>query len=86
MKTIDNNKDGIMKSINELTLYDLMSEEYQIWISKNNKFGFDLTINGENGNVIADEKGIHRFAIEGFAEFCRDYLYCYERAMKQEAA
>ncbi len=75
-----------MKSITDLSMYELMSEGYQVWLSKNKKFGFDLIINNENGDLVSNEIGLHRHAIAGFAEFCRDYLYCYERALKQEAA
>jgi len=68
-----------MNKFNEITLYDLMAEDLDIWVCKNKAFGFDLQIDNDNGETIVDEKGIHPFAADSFAAFCRSYLAFYER-------
>lgn len=69
-----------MKTINEITLYDLMSEDFNIWVSKNKSFGFDVEIESNKGNVVLEEKGIHPCAMESYAELCRAFLKFYDKA------
>lgn len=69
-----------MKTTGDITLYDLMAEDLDVWVSKNSKFGFNLEINGEDGEPLVEESGIHPFAADSFAHFCRRYLSCYNRA------
>ncbi len=73
-----------MKSINEITLYDLMAEDLDVWFSSNKQFGFDLEIDDENGDELIREKGVHPFAADSLADFCRSYLFCYDRALSKE--
>ena len=68
-----------MNKFNEITLYDLMAEDLDVWVSKNKKFGFDLEIEDEKGQVIVDEKGIHPFAMESYADMCRRFLHFYDK-------
>ncbi len=76
-----------MNKFNEITLYDLMAEDLDVWVSENKKFGFDLQIDNENGETIVDEKGIHPFAMESYADMCRRFLHFYDNAKaKSEAA
>lgn len=74
------------RTINEITVSDLMGEDHNVWIKKNSKFGFDIEIqnNEEPGFPLSVfiEKGIHPYAIEGFAEFCRRFLHTYSHAME----
>ncbi len=73
-----------MKTLTEITLYDLMAEDLTIWITKNSKFGFDLQIdNDENCTPLVNEKGVHPFAADSLALFCAQYLGSYERATKE---
>ena len=67
-----------MKTLNEITLYDLMSEDLDIWVSKNKDFGYILQIDNEDGESIIDEKGIHPFAMESYASVCRRFLRFYD--------
>ncbi len=69
-----------MKSINEITLYDLMSEDLDVWIKRNKKFGYDLQIDDVDGEILLDEEGIHYAAMESFAELCRRFLNTYDNA------
>lgn len=66
--------------MNDVTLYDLMAEDLDVWVSLNKKFGFDLQIDNENGEPIVDIKGVHPIAADSFADFCRRYLVSYDRA------
>lgn len=69
-----------------VSLYDLMAEDLDVWVSKNSKFGFDIQIDDENGESIIDEKGVHPFAADSFADFCRRYLASYDKASNQSEA
>lgn len=69
-----------MNKFNEITLYDLMAEDLDVWVAKNKTFGFDLQIDNEKGETIVDEKGIHPFAMESYADMCRRFLHFYEKA------
>lgn len=71
--------DETINRFNEITLCDLMAEDLDVWITNNKKFGFDLQIDDENGQTIVDEKGIHPFAMESYADMCRRFLYFYDK-------
>jgi hypothetical protein len=71
-----------MKTMCEVTLYDLMAEDLDVWVSVNKKFGFDLEVDGQNGEELIRETGVHPFAADSFADFCTRYLYAYEHAKK----
>jgi hypothetical protein len=75
-----------MKTMNDVTLYDLMAEDLEVWVSKNYKFGFNLQIDDENGEPLIDEDGVHPYAADSFAAFCRSYLASYDKANKQSEA
>ena len=70
-----------MKTINDITLYDLMAEDLDVWMKKKpNGFGFNLQMDDENGEVLLDAEGVHPYAADSFADFCRRYLACYDNA------
>jgi len=74
-------------SLTSLTLYDLMAEDYTVWMTKNKKFGYDIQIEQDkffDEGVIAE--GINEGAIESFAAFCRNFLFCLEHIQNQEYA
>ncbi len=75
-----------MKSLTEITLYDLMAEDLDVWVSKNKEFGFDLQLDDENQEPLIDEKGIHPYAAEGLADFCRRYLTIYDHIKESQDA
>jgi hypothetical protein len=75
-----------MKTITEMSLYDLMAEDLTIWMCPNERFGYDLYLDDENDKILVAEEGIHPHAAESFAEFCRRYLISYEKATKRMAA
>ncbi len=75
-----------MKTLSQVTLYDLMAEDLDIWIGKGKNFGFNLQIDDENGNELVNENHIHPCAADSFADFCRSYLASYDKASESEAA
>ena len=83
MAAYTTNEENNMKTLNDITLYDLMAEDLDIWVTRNNKFGFDLQIDDENRQIV-DEKGIHPCAADSFADFCRRYLHTYDNAVSKE--
>lgn len=73
------------RTICELSVYDLGGEDSEVWLSKNKQFGFDLEVTLEDG-VVYEELGLHPYAAESLADFCRQYLRSYERVTKESAA
>lgn len=67
-------------SISELSLYDLMGQEYELWLTNNKEFGFDLEITSEDEGVKIRALGVHPFAIESFADFCKRFVNQYDNA------
>lgn len=72
------------RSMNDFNLYDLMAIDHSVWVKKNEKFGFDLEIEDDEGQTIVHEKGIHPYAIESLAGFCRNFLHFYSNTQKAE--
>jgi hypothetical protein len=70
-----------MKTINDMTLSDLMAEDLNIHMCPE-KFGFDLTIENDNGILLMHETGVHPEAAESFADFCVRYLVAFEQAKR----
>jgi hypothetical protein len=68
-----------MKTINDITMYDLMSDDLTVWIKRNEKFGFDLEIENYGGEVLVDEKGINPLAMESYADMCRRFVHFYDK-------
>lgn len=70
--------DATINRFETITLSELMSEDFDVWITMNKRFGFDLQIDDENGDTIIDEKGIHPLAMDSYADMCRRFLYFYD--------
>ncbi len=71
------------KSIEEVTIGELMGEDHDVYLRKDKKHGFIFELDDENGELVTEEN-IHPFAAEGMAAFCRRYLHAYERVTKEE--
>lgn len=70
----------IRSNINEITLYDLMADDFSLWMGKNNKFGYNLHIEGYgNDGLEAYEDGLHPCAIDSMAQFCEKFLSYYKK-------
>lgn len=72
------------KTIYSMTLADISGEENSARLSKNTKFGYDLYIENENCECVLYDKGIHPYAIESLALFCRQFLAAYEQYIDKE--
>ncbi len=68
-----------MRTLNQVTLYDLMAEDLSVWIGENKKFGFDLHIEGDDRETAVEAEGIHPCAMQSFADVCRRFLYSYDK-------
>lgn len=75
-----------MKTLNDITLYDLMAEDLDIWVTRHKQFGFNLEIDDDNGEPLIREQGVHTCATDSFADFCRRYLSAYDKASQLEVA
>jgi hypothetical protein len=75
-----------MKTLNDVSLYDVMAQDLDVWVTKDKKFGFTLEVDGENGEELIRESGLHPCATDSFADFCRRFLSAYDNANKSEAA
>ena len=69
-----------MKSMNDITMYDLMAEDLTVWVNKNKKFGFDLQIECDDPTERIEINGIHSCAMESFSDFCRSFVYFYDKS------
>ena len=74
----DEQSSPLLRELNELSLADLMGEDHWIWLAKNNKFGYVLEIENEEGEVIK-ENCIHPRAARSLADFCKRYLSFYNK-------
>lgn len=70
-----------MKTICDISLYDLCGNDFEVWMKKSKGFGFDLEVESEEGNKHI-ELGLHPFAADSLADFCRQYLHCYDKLQK----
>ena len=66
-------------STEDMTVYDLMGDDYYPYITKNTKGEYTFTIEDYQNNVIAESNEVNGCVLDGFAEFCRRYLASYER-------
>ena len=75
-----------MIKMSEITLYELMAQDMKISMEPNISFGFDLQLSDEADRItLMDEKGVHPYAAECFAEFCVKYLVAFEQAKRLKA-
>lgn len=66
-----------IKSIEDLTLYELMGTDHFVSIRKDWKFGYNVTIENDDGELVIEEKQMHPMAMDCAARFCRRFLEMY---------
>lgn len=66
------------RTLDNLTVAELMGDDHCVWLGKNKEFGYILEIENDEGQTII-EKFIHPYAAESLASFCRRYLNFYEK-------
>lgn len=74
-----------MNNLTNISLYDLMAEDIDVWIKPNKAHGFDVDLDNGFDNEFLREKGVHPDAMESFASFCRSFLASYENTLKKKA-
>ncbi len=72
-------EEPIPPSTEDMTVYDLMGDDYYPYITKNTKGEYTFTIEDYQNNVVAESYEANDCVLDGFAEFCRRYLASYER-------
>ena len=66
-----------------LTLGEIMGDAFYPHITKNQSWGCDITIEGDDGEMVAAK--IHPNAAWALADFCRRFLKFYDNATKENA-
>ena len=65
-----------------LTINELMGEDFCPYIVKNKNWGFDISIENDDENMIATS--VHPYAAAALADFCRRYVSLYDKATSIE--
>ena len=73
-----------LKSVHSISLGDIMGDDHDISIQKNKQFGFDIEIDNDSSQTILREEGLHHYAIESFALFCKRFLSSYAQHYDKE--
>ena len=71
--------ESIPPSTEDMTVYDLMGDDYYPYITKNTKGEYTFTIEDYQNNIVAECNETNDCVLDGFAEFCRRYLASYDR-------
>lgn len=69
-------------ALERLSLGAMMGDEFNVHITPNKDFGFDLWM--ESDDLELHEKEIHEYAAESFAILCKRYLSSYDAAIKMK--
>ena len=68
------------KGLDEVTLYDLMSDDNYVWVGRNMGHGYLMELeNNESTEPYLREVGLNPCAMESLASFCRRYLSFYDK-------
>lgn len=70
-----------VRSMCGLNISELMGNDFDVHVSCN-KNGFNVEIECDEDGIIVIEDGIHEYAAESLANFCKQYLFSYENALK----
>lgn len=75
-----------MTTLSSINLQQLMAEDLEIWVTKDKKFGYKVEIENEKGEEIVNECNVHPYAMDSFADFCRNFIAFYDKVKNKEAA
>jgi len=70
-------------NIGEITLEDLMGEDYYVFIKNHPKFGYNMTLVSDEVEDDVVGVGIHPDAMESFAHFCRAFVRKYDECQEE---
>lgn len=71
-----------MTNIDRLTIGEIMGEDMDVWLKKDNQEGFRIVIDNEDGKTIIDDT-INRYCARSFAHFCRRFVSFYDQAVEE---
>lgn len=75
------------QTISDINLYNLMAEDFGVWLGKNKTFGYVLHVESlDKDGIRVQEDGLHPCAIDSLAEFCRRFLHDYDSIQSRDAA
>lgn len=78
------NESPEVRTLETLTAYDLMAEDFYLWMKKE-KSGYEIHLTDEAGkDIIA--KDIHPAAVDSMVKFCTRFIMQYNQIRKNEAA
>jgi hypothetical protein len=68
------------KTLSTISIYDLMGQDYNVWIKKEPNFNYTLLVESDEfeSDVFAEEDA-HQFSLESLAQFCRSFLRQYDK-------
>jgi hypothetical protein len=67
-------------NIGEITLEQLMGEDYYVHIKNHERFGYNVELECEEApESSVSGEGVHPDAMESFASLCREFLRKYEQ-------
>lgn len=67
-------------NIDRLTMGEIMGEDMDVWLQRDDQHGFRIVVDNENGDTVIDDK-INRYCAQSFAHFCRRFVSFYDAAM-----
>ena len=70
-------------NIGDVTLEQLMAEDYYVFIKNHPKFGYNVTLVSDEVEDDVVGVGIHPDAMESFASLCREFLRKYEACQEE---
>jgi len=74
----------VYRTFEDITLYELMGEDFVLWAEKSKKNDFNLELANGDGEIIAKESRIDRLAMDSLAGFCKRFLISYDNIMNSE--
>lgn len=75
---IEQEENNEPKCFGQISLSDLMGNPYMIMLFKHKNGLFDMCLIDDDFGDKFKESDINPLAIEGFADFCKKFLKCYE--------
>jgi len=70
-------------NIGEVTLEQLMAEDYYVFIKNHPKYGYNVSLVSDEVEDDVIGVGVHPDAIESFASLCRTFLRAYEKCQEE---
>lgn len=74
------NRELVKKTLDTVTLYDIMAEDNYVWVKKNDGYGYSIEIEDQyHIEPYLKEPSVSPEAMESMAHFCRRFLDMYNQ-------